>query len=279
MVAMAVAMGLIAAATGSATMPAANEARVAWRVEGVFCEPETVLALPDDTLLVSNVCDFRKKGTGYLTLLNADGEVAAERAVGGLDSPLGMALHDQRLYVVDANRVRVFRWPGFEPMGMIRLATTVANDIAVGDDGAIYVSDTATGSVVRIAADGTPSFVVGGGRFDGANGVAIDGSRLWVGGARLWSVDLDSGRVETVGPAWLADIDGIELEADGTLQVTPVGGPLVRWRGSGAVQVLGGEGVSSANHGFAPGLGLALIPTGFDNEVIALRVPAWPADE
>jgi len=32
--------------------------------------------------------------------------------------------------------------------------------------------------------------------------------------------------------------------------------------------------VSSANHGYAPSLGLALIPTGFDNTVIAIRVKA-----
>ena len=61
------------------------------------------------------------------------------------------------------------------------------------------------------------------------------------------------------------------------LQVTPVGGPLIRFPEDGDIQVLAGDGVSSANHGFAPRPGLALIPTGFDNEVIAIRVaPALP---
>ena len=56
------------------------------------------------------------------------------------------------------------------------------------------------------------------------------------------------------------------------LQVTPVGGPLVRLLANGETQILGGEGVGSANHGYAPSLGLALIPTGFDNQVIAIRL-------
>ena len=144
--------------------PEPIEADVAWTVSGEFCEPETVLPLPDDTLLVSNVCGFREPRSGFLTLLSADGQV--------LD----------------------------------------------------------------------------------------------------WRVDLQSHSVETVGPEWLADIDGIEFEPDGTLQVTPVAGPLVRYRSEQDIEILAGEGISSANHGYAATLNLALIPTGFDNTVIAIRV-------
>jgi hypothetical protein len=86
----------------------------------------------------------------------------------------------------------------------------------------------------------------------------------------LWHIDLRDNTVTRIGPGWLADIDGIEQEADGTLQVTPVAGPLVRLAAD--VEVLGGDGVSSANHGYAANLALALIPTGYDNTVIALKV-------
>jgi putative aminopeptidase FrvX len=78
--------------------------------------------------------------------------------------------------------------------------------------------------------------------------------------------------VETIGPEWLTDIDGIEFEADGTLQVTPVGGPLIRYRSGQDIEILAGEGISSANHGYADELQLALIPTGYDNSVIAIRI-------
>jgi hypothetical protein len=85
-------------------------------------------------------------------------------------------------------------------------------------------------------------------------------------------VDLRSHLVETVGPEWLANIDGIEFESDGTLQVTPVSGPLVRYRSEHDIEILAGEGISSANHGYAANLNLALIPTGFDNSVIAISI-------
>ncbi len=67
--------------------------------------------------------------------------------------------------------------------------------------------------------------------------------------------------------------NGIEFEADGLLQVTPVGGPLIRYRTKDDVEVIVGNGISSANHGYSQALNLALIPTGFDNAVIAIRVP------
>lgn len=248
-------------------------ADIAWVVSGEFCEPETVLPLPDDTLLVSNVCGYAQPGTGFLSLISAGGEVLSWRRVEGLDSPLGMALRENRLYVVDGNRVRIFSYPGFIQSDTIELDTQVANDIAVGDDGSLYVSDTAGGKVVRVRLGTEAAIPLGEIDFPGANGIAIRGRELFVGGARLWRMDLDSGAVHTVGPEWLADIDGIEFQADGILQLTPVGGPLVLYRSEEDIEIVSGEGISSANHGYSARLGLVLIPTGFDNSVIALRLP------
>lgn len=245
-------------------------ADIAWIAEGGFCEPETVLPLPDDTLLVSNVCDYAQTGNGYLTLLDRDGNAIDWRILEGLDAPLGMTLHNGQLHVVDNNQVKVFRWPGFEAIKTIALETEVANDIAVGADDTVYVTDSARGEVVVVSPDLEHSVLTGEPRFPGANGIHINNDDLWVGGGRLWHVDLRDLSVTTVGPDWVGGIDGIEQEADGTLQVTPVAGPLIRLLDE--IEVHGGEGVSSANHGYAEKLGLALIPTGFDNTVIAIRL-------
>jgi hypothetical protein len=253
-----------------AQIPESLPAEIAWVAEGEFCEPETVLPLPDDTLLVSNVCDFRETGNGFLTLLDKDGNTLDWRIVDGLDAPLGMALVNGQLHVVDNNQVKVFRWPGYEPIRTITLDTEVANDIAVGADDWIYVTDSARGEVVVVSPELEQSVLTGQPQFPGANGIHINNDDLWVGGGRLWHVDLVYGSVTTIGPLWVGGIDGIEQEADGTLQVTPVGGPLIRLADD--YEVYAGEGTSSANHGWAESLGLALIPTGFDNTVIAIRV-------
>lgn len=260
----------LATALLGAGAPEIQQADIAWVAEGEFCEPETVLPLPDDTLLVSNVCGFQQPGSGFLSLLDKGGTVIDWRIVDGLDAPLGMAMAGDLLYVIDNNQVRVFRWPGYEPVQIIVLETTVANDIAVAENHTLYITDTAKGRVMVVNGDGEQSVLTGEARFKKANGIHLDGEKLYVGGERLWRVDLRDHSVTEAGPAWLTDIDGIEQEADGTLQVTPVAGPLVRL--GSEIEILGGEGVSSANHGYAPRLGLALIPTGFDNQVIAIRV-------
>ncbi|MCH9696209.1 MAG: hypothetical protein K0U72_16965 [Gammaproteobacteria bacterium] len=249
----------------------AVEADIAWVSAGHYCEPETVLPLPDESLLVSNVCGFSKSGSGFLTLLDGDGQVLNWRIVDKLDSPLGMTMSGDRLYVVDNNRIKVFDWPGFKLQTTIEMGTTVANDVAVAADNTIYVTDSARHEVVRRSPSGEMSAVSEHFNFENANGIELFGSGLYVGGARLWRVDLQDNSVETVGPPLLADIDGIEFEKDGTLQVTPVGGPLIRYRSEEEIEILEGEGVSSANHGYSLALGLALIPTGYDNTVIAIR--------
>lgn len=261
----------IVAAPVHAQAPEPLVADIAWVAEGEFCEPETVLALPDDTLLVSNVCGFDQQDNGFLTLLDKDGAVLDWRVVEGLDAPLGMTLANNRLYVVDNNSVKVLRWPGYAPLRTILLETVVANDLAVGDDDSIYVTDSARGEVVIVHPDLEQSVLTGEPQFAGANGIHVNGDDLWVGGGRLWHVDLRDNTVTTIGPRWVGGIDGIEQEADGTLQVTPVSGPLIRL--ADEHEVYTAEGVSSANHGWAENLRLALIPTGFDNTVIAIRVP------
>jgi sugar lactone lactonase YvrE len=268
---------VIAAGVVQAASPPPIEADIAWVSRGEYCEPETVLPLPDDTLLISNVCGFSEPGSGFLTLLGADGTVIDWRVVEGLDSPLGMALQGNRLYVIDNNHLKILAWPGYDLQESIELETMVANDVAVSKGGDAYISDTAAGEVIKLSVDGAQSVFIGQEKFPGANGMEIHDGYLYVGGKRLWRVNLQDLDVELAAPEWVSDIDGIEFEADGALQATPVAGPLIRFPEDGNIQILAGEGVSSANHGYAPRLGLALIPTGFDNEVIAIRVAPVPS--
>jgi hypothetical protein len=270
-------LAIIAYGVVQAASPPPIEADIAWVSHGEYCEPETVLPLPDDTLLISNVCGFSEPGSGFLTLLDADGTVIDWRVVEGLDSPLGMALQGNRLYVIDNNHLKILAWPGYDLQESIELETKVANDVAVGEGGEVYISDTAAGQVIKLSVDGAQAVFIGQEKFPGVNGMETHDGYLYVGGERLWRVNLQDLDVELAAPEWVTDIDGIEFESDGTLQVTPVAGPLIRFPEGGEAQILAGEGVSSANHGYAPRLGLALIPTGYDNTVIAIRITSAPS--
>ncbi|MEM9385359.1 MAG: hypothetical protein AAGA68_09890 [Pseudomonadota bacterium] len=268
-----VVLAAAAASAASAAMPAPTLVEPVWIAEGQFCEPETVLPMPDGHLLVSNVCDYRTDGTGYLTELSALGEVLTPKRIEGLDAPLGMARRGQRLYVVDRNSVRVYVGVDLSAERVIPLPSRVANDIAVGADGSLFVTDTAAGHVYLVRPSEEVSTLTPQPVFPGANGIAIDGDVLWVGGERLWRIELASLEISVVGPSWLEDIDGIEVVDGQVLQVTPVGGPLVQLVNGAVSSVTAVEGVGSANHGYQPSTGLVLIPTGYDNQVVAFRSP------
>ena len=61
---------VLAAAVIQASGLAPAEADIAWVASGKFCEPETVLPLPDNTLLVSNVCGFSYDKKGARSVAN-----------------------------------------------------------------------------------------------------------------------------------------------------------------------------------------------------------------
>ena len=65
----------------------------------------------------------------------------------------------------------------------------MANDIAVADDGTVYVTDTAGGYVSRWDPHGEQARLTGRDQFPGANGIALSGSTLFVGGQALWQVE------------------------------------------------------------------------------------------
>lgn len=92
-----------------------------------------------------------KDGNGYISRLSAaDPDSAAVFAEGGkngvvLDSPKGLAIHGDTLWVADISVLRAFdRHTGapllnidFAPVGAVQL-----NDVAVGPDGQVHVTDT-----------------------------------------------------------------------------------------------------------------------------------------
>ena len=72
--------------------PCPIQPNVAWAADGKYCELETVLALPDDALLVSNIRGFESTGDRSLSLLDARGNAIDWRVINELDAVLGMAL-------------------------------------------------------------------------------------------------------------------------------------------------------------------------------------------
>jgi len=131
----------------------ASEARFVRNIIG-FQGPESVRYDPDqDVYFVSNMAGAgsAKDGNGYISRVNASNPDSAIVFVQGgkngatLDAPKGLAIHGDTLWTADITALRGFdRHTGaplatidFAPLGAVQL-----NDVAVGPDGTLHVTDT-----------------------------------------------------------------------------------------------------------------------------------------
>ncbi|MBC7790134.1 MAG: SMP-30/gluconolactonase/LRE family protein [Anaerolineae bacterium] len=119
-----------------------------------FKGPEAAFHDPDqDVWFVTNIngLSVAKDGNGFISLLSADGKVTKRHFVAGgrqgvtLHAPKGMAVTGDTLWVTDIDAVRGFNRKTGAPVATIDFTSRAArflNDIAVGPDGALYITDT-----------------------------------------------------------------------------------------------------------------------------------------
>jgi hypothetical protein len=230
--------------------PAAAPARV--MTIGGFHDPESVRYDPElDVFYVSNMFLFgsEKDGNGFITRIEAGdpqrGSILARGGENGvtLNAPKGMALQGDTLWVADIDVVRGFHRVTGAPVATIDLTPqrpTLLNDVAVGPDGTIRVTDTGIvmskwGTVYDTTGDRT--FTIGPGRavtatptadrYPKPNGITWDakGKRWLVVSFGQFSSALHAiDDADTTRRAPLAEgkgqWDGVEALADGRILVS-----------------------------------------------------------
>jgi sugar lactone lactonase YvrE len=221
-----------------------SEARFVANVTG-FQDPESVRYDPEqDAYFVSNMTGFGsvKDGNGYISRVPAaDGQGAVVLVQGGKDgaelhAPKGMALAGDTLWVADVDVLRAFHRRTGAPLAAIDFAplnVTLLNDVAVGPDGTIRVTDTGIlmTEVGVVYVGGDRIFTVGPNR---AISVMAEGPSLrrpngitWDAAAKRWvvvSFDPWQGEVAAMAPGdsgrrvlrrGPGKIDGVEVLKSG----------------------------------------------------------------
>lgn len=115
--------------------------------------PESALHDPDaDVYLLSNVNGSftAKDDNGFISRISPDGRVVALKWIEGgeagvtLHGPTGIAISGDTLFVVDVDAVRLFGRETGAPIATWTVPDAVfLNDLSIGPDGAVYVTDTA----------------------------------------------------------------------------------------------------------------------------------------
>jgi outer membrane protein assembly factor BamB len=149
-----------------------------------------------------------------------------------LHAPKGMGIKGDTLFVADVDEVRLFDRTTGAPLGSrpVRGATFL-NDLAVGPDGTVYVTDsgmrpdfTSSGSdaLWRFDAGGRPVRVAAGPDLGRPNGIVVDSADVLVvtfGSSAVYRVEATGARTPLPTPPG-GGFDGLVRTVDGTLFVS-----------------------------------------------------------
>lgn len=286
----------------AAARPAdARSARVGTILD--FHEPESVKYDPDqDVYFVTNMNGYGsvKDNNGYISRVNAadinDIHTFVQGGAHGvtLNAPKGTAIHGDTLWVCDIDVLRGYDRHGGAPLASIDLSSRGAvllNDIAVGPDGTLRVTDTGIHMTDKgvLYVGGDKLFVIGpnhsvrveasGAQLDRPNGITWDskGQRwLYVSfdpfHSRLFAFHagdttravLDSGHGK-----W----DGVEALSDGRILVSSWSDSTVHLLTDGHDERLVRNVPAPADIGVDTKRGLVLVPLGVMSRVELWTIP------
>ncbi len=264
---------------------AAAAPKLLWEVKGLE-QPESVVQDPaTGAIYVSNIAGaiMQKDGNGFIAKLKPNGSIATRQWVKGLNAPTGMALHDRTLYVVDVDELIEINVASGEITNRYPAKGAIfLNDVAVGEDGTVYASDTPMNTIWRLK-DGSFEPWFANDVLNGPNGLLVQGDKLIVASfgklpgegqkqelGGLLAVNIEKQAVSTIGNDKLGNLDGLQALQPGAYLVTDwAAGGLYRVEAKGQAERLIKLGMGSADFLYLPEKKLALIPIMLNNALVA----------
>lgn len=274
-------LGAVAACTGEAWT-------VAWSLgdeDGVRAPESAYYDAGSGLLFVSQMGEGgggAKDGDGWISKLDTAGKILEDKWVVGLNAPKGLRSHRGTLWVADIDRLLAIH------IASGRIAHTVEvpdakflNDVAIDDEGAVYVSDMQTSRIHRYH-NGELSVFAEGRDLENPNGLLVENGKLIVAAwgldmkhdfstavpGRLYALDLKT-RQRTDLSEPLGNLDGIEADGRGGHIVTDwVAGDVYRIR-KGEVKLIMKLPKGAADIAFLTDRDRLIMPRMLENQVTA----------
>jgi sugar lactone lactonase YvrE len=274
---------------GAAFVGACAQPVVLWETTGLKT-PESALPVPAEGFAyVSNVAGnpTDKDGNGFISKVSlSDGKIIALEWAKGLDAPKGLALAGGKLYASDIDKlVEIDAKTGKILAKYDAPGSQFLNDIAVDAQGNVYVSDSSTSAIWRLA----------GGKFEKwledpalkfPNGLHVSGDKLIIAAwgapgtsaqssapSNLVAVSLADRKISDLGDGTpVGNLDGIEPDGDDFLVTDWVAGALYRIDRKGKATQLLDLSQGSADIGYVPETKLLLVPMMLDDKLVAYKV-------
>ena len=263
----------------------------AWEVQKDCDTPESAYFDPGSgSIYVSNIIGdgMAKDGKGTIQKINLDGTLAASPWVKDLNAPKGMRAHQGVLWVTDIDEVVAIDIKTGELAGKkIKIeGAKFLNDIAIAEDGRVFVSDTPA-SKIYVIEERKPAVFLSGDELQGPNGLLVTGKKLLVAAwglagedwstkipGGLYAIDLDTRKITPITQEPLGNLDGLEIAASGDYLVSDWSqGKVFRVKPDGGSRVLFSGFKGAADIGYVPEKDLLVVPRMQENAVWAGVLP------
>jgi sugar lactone lactonase YvrE len=253
-----------------------------WETEKELRVPESVLYEASGNILyVSNINgrSTEKNGQGFISKVSLDGKIEVLKWATGLNAPKGSAIHGNRFYVADIDQLVEIDLKTGKILAKYPAAGAIfLNDVATDASGNVYVTDMSSkNSVIYRLTQGKMTVWTKGGEISRPNGLCMEEKRLAVGNSgdgSIKAINLADKKITTIARVG-SGIDGLRSDGRGNYFISDWKGKTSLVTASGQVIVLidtTSSKINSADLEYIKTKKLLLIPTFFDNRVMAYKV-------
>ncbi|MBW1696115.1 MAG: PQQ-binding-like beta-propeller repeat protein [Deltaproteobacteria bacterium] len=253
-----------------------------WETKTELRVPESVLYNPsEDIIYVSNINGkpTEKNGRGFISKVSLSGEIKVLKWATGLNAPKGSAIYRDSFYVSDIDElVEIDLKTGKVIDRYPAAGAGFLNDVAVDNEGNVYVSDMSSkNSVIYKLVQKKMVLWLKGPEISRPNGLYAEKNKLILGNSgdgTLKAINLVTKEISVVAEIG-SGIDGVQSDGKGNYFISDWRGKTSCVTSSGQVTVLldtTEQKINSADIEFIESKQILLIPTFFDNRVVAYSV-------
>jgi sugar lactone lactonase YvrE len=248
-----------------------------WELPRKFKYPESVVYDKKRNMLY--VSNYFNNGKEFISKIKLNGEIETLEWIIGLNRPTGLFLYKDNLYTVDRKNLVEIDIESGKIINKFTIPDAVfPNDLAIDDNGAVYISDTERDAIIKFK-DGKFETWLQNDEIKKPNGLMIDNNKLLIGNSGdgcVKSVNLSDKTIKTIICIGSGSImDGIKTDGQGNYLISDYNGRVFRVFPSGETRELLNTKAPHyycADFEYIPEKHLIIIPGLFDNRIMTYKI-------